>query len=205
MSSQSADHWQAVYQDRAADSVSWYRPGAGDSLAALERAGADASAGLIDVGGGASTLVDELLERGWRDLAVLDIAEAPQDQARARLGKAAESVDWIVADVTRWSPARRYGCWHDRAVLHFLNDEAGKAAYRRAVSAAVSPGGVAVIGAFAPDGPDRCSGLPVSRYDGEGLFAVLGDAFDLLDHWRGDHVTPQGVIQPFTWIAARRR
>ena len=198
------EHWSRTYERKAPTSVSWYRADPAPSLAALDRFGADASCSLIDVGGGASTLVDALLDRGWPDLTVLDIAPPALEAARSRIGPDADRVRWLVEDVTEWTPARRYDVWHDRAVFHFLTDREDREAYRRALLAGLAPGGLLVIATFAPDGPEMCSGLPVQRYDAAGLALEFAPELDLLEGWREEHITPAGGIQRFQWCAFRR-
>lgn len=198
-------HWNGVYSTKSADTVSWYQPQPQASLDAIARTGAPRDTAVIDVGGGASTLVDRLAAEGWSDLTVMDISQAALDVTRARLGTAAAAVDWIAADAASWIPPRAYGLWHDRAVFHFLTDPADRAGYRRALAAGLEPGGLLIIATFAPDGPERCSGLPVQRYDAEGLAAELGPDFERLEAWREEHTTPWGSIQPFTWAVFRRR
>ncbi len=198
------EHWRRVYRTKAPKSVSWYQPIAEPSLAALDRLGAEPACSLIDVGGGASSLVDALLDRGWLDLTVLDIAEPALEAARARLGDRAAQVQWIAADVTEWQPERFYAVWHDRAVFHFLTAPSQRAAYRRALEAAMRSGGLAILATFAPDGPEQCSGLPVRRYDADGLAAELGGEFALIEQWREAHVTTWGAAQSFQWVAFRR-
>lgn len=197
------DHWSRVYEEKAPSSVSWYQAEPEPSLRALDRFGARPSSSFIDIGGGASNLVDALLGRGWRDVTVLDIAAPALEAARARLGPEAEKVHWEVADITEWQPSRRYDVWHDRAVFHFLTAPEQREAYRRALLAGVSPGGLVIMATFALDGPERCSGLPVRRYDPAGLAAELGAAFRLIEGWREEHVTPWGSRQSFNWCAFR--
>ncbi len=197
-------HWTQVYETKPADSVSWFQVEPAPSLGALDRLQLDPSSALIDVGGGASNLVDELLRRGWTDLTVLDIAQPALDVAKGRLGQDAGKVHWEVADITAWRPERRYHVWHDRAVFHFLTDAGQRQAYRRTLEAALAPGGHLIIATFALDGPERCSGLPVQRYDAPGLAAELGEAFRLIDTWREEHVTPGGAGQSFTWCTFER-
>ncbi|MBX5002251.1 class I SAM-dependent methyltransferase [Rhizobium lentis] len=199
------EHWDEVYRTKAADSVSWYQPTPEPSLRALDEMQLPAAAALIDVGGGASSLVDCLIERGWSDLTVLDIAAPALDVAKARLQGDAIRVGWIVADVTVWRPSRRYDLWHDRAVFHFLTEPQQRLAYRRALETCTAPGSVVIIATFAPDGPERCSGLPVQRYDATALAAELGSAFALEREWREEHTTPGGGLQPFQWCVFRRR
>lgn len=204
MRSDRKDHWTSVYQTKAPTDVSWYQPEPEPSLRALDRFGADPSSAFIDVGGGASNLVDALLGRGWLDLTVLDIAAPALAAAKDRLGPDADKVHWEAADITEWHPWRHYAVWHDRAVFHFLTEPEQREAYRHALSAAVSPGGLVIIATFALDGPDKCSGLPVRRYDPASLAKEMGDTFALLDGWREEHVTPWGAKQSFNWCAFRR-
>ena len=160
---------------------------------------------MLDAGGGASSLVDALLERGHRDVTVLDLAPAALAVARRRLGGAADRVAWVAADLLAGDPPRRFDVWHDRAVFHFLVDPGDRGRYVAVLRAALAPGGLALVATFAPDGPPRCSGLPVRRYDAEGLLAALGGGFSREATRREEHVTPGGTVQPFTWLAARRR
>lgn len=205
MTHERQDHWTQVYQDKPSTEVSWFQPSPEPSLAALDRLGAGPANSLIDVGGGASNLVDALLERGWRDISVLDIAAPALDVARARIGPNADQVHWLVADITNWRPDRHYDVWHDRAVFHFLTEPAQRQAYRRALAEGLAPGGLAIVATFALDGPEKCSGLPVQRYDPAGLAAELGPGLDLIDAWREEHLTPWGSGQSFNWCAFRSR
>jgi 2-polyprenyl-3-methyl-5-hydroxy-6-metoxy-1,4-benzoquinol methylase len=204
MQSDEREHWTQVYEDKAPTAVSWYQEAPEASLRALGRFGASPSSSLIDVGGGASNLVDALLEQGWQDITVLDIAVPALEAAKARLGALADKVQWEVADVTDWRPARQFDVWHDRAVFHFLTEPEQRAAYRRALLAGLAPGGVVIMATFALDGPDRCSGLPVQRYDAASLAEEMGDRFQLIDGWREEHVTPWGAKQSFNWCAFHR-
>lgn len=200
----SASHWDAVYA-RGETTRSWYQVHADHSLAMLERCGVTPDNSVIDVGGGASTLVDDLLGRGYRDLTVLDISGAGLQAAQRRLGGAAARVDWMVADLLTWQPQRTYRVWHDRAVLHFLTTDQARQQYLAALDAATGPGAVAVIATFAPDGPERCSGLPVIRYGPHDLAGLLGGAgWSPIADDREEHATPTGAIQPFSWVALRR-
>lgn len=197
-------HWQAVYETKDATAVSWYEAEPRRSLDLIGRASADPQAAVIDVGGGASTLVDRLLAAGRRDVTVLDVSAEALARTRARLGTSAGGVEWIVADITRWRPSRTWAIWHDRAVFHFLTDPDDQAAYLGALRAATGPGARVVLATFAPDGPERCSGLPVMRYDAAGLAGRLGPAFTLVDADRAVHLTPWGAEQRFTWTLFRR-
>lgn len=198
-------HWQKVYTDKAPDEVSWFQTSPAPSLEALDRLGASAERSLIDVGGGASNLVDALLDRGWTDLTVLDISPGALQAARQRLGNNAAKVDWLVADITRWAPTRTYGVWHDRAVFHFLTDAGDRAAYRERLARALAPDGLAIIATFSPAGPEKCSGLPVRRYDSAGLAAEFGNLLELVEAWLEVHQTPWGSDQSFNWCLFRRR
>lgn len=198
------DHWTTVYDERSPTDVSWYQPEPEPSLRALDRLGGGPSSSFMAIGGGASNLVDALLHRGWRDLTVLDIAASAMEASKGRLGEDAAKVHWEVGDITDWQPSRRYDVWHDRAVFHFLTEPEQREAYRRALSTGVSAGGLVIVATFAPDGPERCSGLPVRRYDAEMLAGELGPSLKLLDSWREDHTTPWGAKQSFNWCAFRR-
>lgn len=197
-------HWQDVYEGKAADAVSWYQDTPAISLALIAAAGTGPADSVIDVGGGASRLVDHLLDAGYRDVTVLDIADAALEAAQARLGKTAGGVTWTAADITVWMPVRRYRVWHDRAVFHFLTEESDRAAYVRALDLALTPDGEAVIATFAPDGPEKCSGLPVERYDVEKLAGVLGQDFSVAEAGRERHVTPGGAMQSFVYFTIAR-
>ena len=198
------EHWVQVYEDKAPTAVSWYQAAPEPSLRALSRFGASASSSFIDVGGGASNLVDALLEQGWQDITVLDIAAPALEAAEARLGPLADKVQWVVADITDWHPDRRFDVWHDRAVFHFLTKSQQREAYRRALAQGVVVGGLVIIATFALDGPERCSGLPVQRYDAADLADEMGDTLQLIDGWREEHVTPWGAKQSFNWCVFRR-
>jgi len=198
-------HWQSVYRDKAADTVSWYQPVPATSLDLIERLVPGRDAAIIDVGAGASRLVDSLLDTGYRDISVLDIAENALAVSRARLGERAEQVDWIVCDVTECQTEREYDLWHDRAVFHFLTEAADRKAYVSVLGRVLKPGGWCIIATFAVDGPDRCSGLPVKRYDEQLLMAELGEIAELCDTRRETHLTPTGGTQEFAWFVLQRR
>ena len=192
-----------MYEGNRGDSVSWYQTEPVISLELVDLLGISTEAGVIDVGGGASVLVDALLHRGYADLTVLDISEAALQASQERGGGDAPAVEWIAHDLLTWEPTRRYDLWHDRAVFHFLSgDEVG--VYRDLLRRALAAPGYVVMATFAPDGPEWCSGLPVTRYGADQLMEVLGAEFMLIDQRREVHTTPTGSIQPFTWIAARR-
>lgn len=198
------DHWIRVYEEKAPSEVSWFQAEPKPSLRVLDRFAVRPSCSLIDVGGGASNFVDVLLNRGWEDITVLDIAAPAIEAAKERLGPLAQKVCWAVADITDWQPARQYDVWHDRAVFHFLTEPAQREAYRRALLAGVAAGGLVIVATFALDGPERCSGLPVQRYDPASLADELGTAFRLVEDWCEQHVTPWGSSQSFNWCGFRR-
>lgn len=198
-------HWEDVYANRAIDAVSWYQDHAERSVDLIRKLGIGKDESIIDVGGGASVLVDDLLNAGYADLTVLDLSGAALAAARGRLGARAGSVRWLEGDVTGAElPQGRYALWHDRAVFHFLTVPAQREAYVRQVLHAVRPGGHVIVATFAEDGPTECSGLPVMRYDAEHLHGEFGEPFELLGHEREDHVTPTGRVQAFLYCFCRR-
>lgn len=197
-------HWENVYQTKAADRVSWYQQHARTSLRMIE-ACAGRDAGIIDVGGGASVLVDDLLDAGYRNLTVLDLAESALAASRQRLGARADAVRWIAGDVTTVElPADAYDVWHDRAVFHFLTDPADRARYVAQVLKSVRRGGHVIVAAFGPGGPLQCSGLDVVRYAPAALHAEFGASFTLLRHETEIHHTPAGKDQEFVYCYCRR-
>lgn len=199
------EHWEKVYASRAASELSWFQPHAERSLAHIRAAGVSPSARIIDVGGGASTLVDDLLDAGYGDITVLDLSANALAVARARLGSRAEGVCWLEADVlTAEFPEHRYDVWHDRAVFHFLTAASDRRTYVRQVLRAVRPGGLVIVATFATDGPSQCSGLDVVRYDADGLHAEFGAPFTLLAHTAEAHQTPAGRVQQFIYCLCRK-
>ncbi|MHB1186237.1 class I SAM-dependent methyltransferase [Thiobacillus sp.] len=192
-------HWETVYGNKAVDQVSWFQTHAASSLRLIEGC-ADKDAHIIDVGGGASVLVDDLLEAGYRNLTVLDLAESALTASRTRLGARAQPVRWIAGDITQVElPAAHYDVWHDRAVFHFLTDPADKARYVEQVLKSVKPGGHVIVAAFGPGGPLQCSGLDVVRYAPDALHAEFGAPFRLLRHETETHHTPSGQDQEFVY------
>ena len=192
-------HWESVYRHKAVDQVSWFQQHAASSLR-LIKACADKDAHIIDVGGGASVLVDNLLAAGYRNLTVLDLSESALAASRARLGERAQSVQWIAGDITRADlQAARYDVWHDRAVFHFLTDPAERARYIAQVIKSVKPGGHVIVATFGPRGPLQCSGLDVVRYAPDALHAEFGAPFQLLGHETEIHHTPAGKEQEFVY------
>jgi 2-polyprenyl-3-methyl-5-hydroxy-6-metoxy-1,4-benzoquinol methylase len=198
-------HWEGVYATKGENEVSWFQESPAISLEMIRQANPDPAAAIIDIGGGASRLVDALLREGYQSLAVLDLSANALDAAKKRIGAAAARVDWIVADVTTWQPTRSYDVWHDRAAFHFLTEPRDRAAYRERLQSAVRPGGQVIIGTFALDGPEKCSGLPVQRYDSAALAAELGSSFELLDARTETHRTPWSSTQAFQFSRFRRR
>lgn len=202
---QSKDHWEKVYSSKAVNAVSWFQPHADYSVGLIKATGVGRDACIIDVGGGASTLVDDLLANGFTNIAVLDLSAAALAEARKRLGSRASEVRWIEADITRADlPANQYDIWHDRAVFHFLTGPEDRAAYVKAVFRSVKPGGHVIVATFAEDGPLQCSGLPVRRYSADALHAEFGESFQLLDHRTEAHHTPSGTVQQFVYCFCRR-
>jgi SAM-dependent methyltransferase len=192
-------HWEAIYADKAPDAVSWYSPHLETSLVLIERAvPGNKSASIIDVGGGESTLVDDLLARGYENIAVLDVSQVAIEVTKKRLSRAAKQVRWITADITQvHGELPSCDVWHDRAVFHFLTTSKQRAAYVRQVGHAVQPGGHVIIGTFGPEGPARCSGLDVIRYDAESLHDQFGLRFRLVESSKELHRTPFGTTQQF--------
>jgi SAM-dependent methyltransferase len=197
-------HWDNAYQSKGEAGVSWFEDTPAVSLDLIRRHAAFASSSLIDIGGGASRLGDALLDAGMKAITVLDLSPAALDAAKARLGARAGDVHWVAADVTAWKPDRSYDIWHDRAAFHFLTDPDDRAAYIERLTAAVVPGGHAIIATFAPDGPERCSGLPVVRYDPAALAYVIGPCFRLVEHMEHQHRTPWNSTQAFQFSVLQR-
>lgn len=195
-------HWDDAYLRHGSTGVSWFQPVTTISSELLRVAAVPRDAAILDVGGGTSNLVDALLGDGFSDLTVLDISGVALAALRDRLGPGSP-VTLVHADLLSWTPSRHFDLWHDRAVLHFLVEAEDRLRYLSVLRSALQPGGTVIVGTFAADGPEHCSGLPVARYSSEALMAVLGDDFEVLAERREEHVTPGSVIQPFTWVAAR--
>jgi len=198
-------HWENVYTTKQSDDVSWFQPHAEKSLNIINGLKLDKSSRILDVGGGASTLVDDLLALGYSDLSVLDLSEAALKVAQARLGEKSQQVRWLVEDVTQLNLAKHsVDCWHDRAVFHFLTNEKDRNNYIKTVLNAVKPGGHVIVATFAEDGPEKCSGLPVVRYSADELHSEFGQPFELLGHEKETHQTPFGTSQSFTYCFCRK-
>jgi SAM-dependent methyltransferase len=191
-----------MYERFSPSGVSWFQPDGGFSVELVDALRLPGDTPVIDLGGGASRFVDDLIRRGFSDVTVLDLSGTALAMARERLGAGAP-VTWIHEDLLRWAPDRQYGLWHDRAVFHFLTDATERRAYLEKLGTTVAPAGYAVLATFAPDGPERCSGLPVARYGPEDLAGALASVgLRAVGSSREEHRTPSGVIQPFTWVVA---
>jgi SAM-dependent methyltransferase len=197
-------HWENVYTTKRENEVSWFQQSPAPSLELIVRAGAVSNSAIIDIGGGASRLVDKLVEQGFEDVTVLDLSGAALAAARRRLGTGAERVNWIVADATTWEPVKPYDIWHDRAAFHFLTEASDRAAYVARLGRGLKIGGHAIIATFALDGPEKCSGLPVARYDSASLGQTLGTMFKLIHTQRHEHATPWYSRQIFQFSIFRR-
>jgi trans-aconitate methyltransferase len=197
-------HWETVYTTKGENEVSWFQDNPAPSLELIDLAQPAQESSIIDIGGGASRLVDSLLARGFKRVTVLDISQAALDAAKTRLGERASEVEWVAADVTKWRPASTFDIWHDRAAFHFLTDPADRAGYRARLQQAVRPGGHVIIGTFAIDGPEKCSGLSVQRYDAASLAKEMGEGFELAHSFREDHATPWNSTQRFQFCTFRR-
>ncbi len=202
MSSQ--EHWEAIYRRKAADELSWYRPHLDRSLRLIEAAGLSPGAAILDVGGGSSTLVDDLLAHGYENVMVLDLSASAVAMARERLGPRAGQVTWMVGDILELDlPEHAVDFWHDRAVFHFLTDPAARRRYVAAARHALKPNGHILVATFGPSGPEKCSGLPVVRYSAEGIHQEFGDRFVKVGSETEVHHTPWGSEQEFVYCYCR--
>lgn len=193
------DHWETIYSDKKAVEVSWYQQYPERSLALIKSTGIGSSASIIDIGGGASTLIDHLLEAGYKKLSVLDISHAAIAQAKTRLGEQADSVEWLEQDITNFVVKESFDVWHDRAVFHFLTDEDDRASYVKAMANALKPGGHAIVATFDIDGPEKCSGLDIVRYSADMLSEIFAEHFKLVETQKEEHATPGGASQRFVY------
>lgn len=199
-------HWEHIYETKNSAQVSWYKPHLDLSLQMIGRTGVGKDARIIDVGGGASTLVDDLLANGYQNLTVLDISAASMQVARNRLGEQANRVTWLEADITQVSlPENAYDIWHDRAVFHFLTNAQDRQQYINMVRHSLKAGGYIIMATFAPDGPTQCSGLDVIRYSADGLHEEFGGDFELVESLRETHSTPFGTEQKFIYCYCQKR
>ncbi len=200
----SKEHWETVYSTKATNAVSWFQAHAKISRRLIRATGVTADGSIIDVGGGASTLVDDLLAEGFKNVTVLDLSGAALDAARHRLDSLASTVRWREADITQTVlPMHAYDVWHDRAVFHFLTTPEARAAYVSNIRRSVKPGGYVIVATFGPEGPERCSGLPVCRYDAVALSNELGEDFTLVESLLDVHLTPGGASQQFLYCSFR--
>jgi len=197
--SERREHWENVYSSKSSTEVSWFQPRPERSLQFIEKVVVDLNDAIIDVGGGASTLVDHLLDDGFTDVTVLDISGRAFEQSRRRLGTRADDVEWVVCDVTVYQPTRKWQLWHDRAVLHFLIDEQDRAHYVDVLGKAIAPGGHVVLATFGPEGPLKCSGLEIRRYSIDMVEDLLGPGFELQRYELENHETPTGSTQQFLY------
>jgi 2-polyprenyl-3-methyl-5-hydroxy-6-metoxy-1,4-benzoquinol methylase len=197
-------HWEQIYETRPAAELSWYQREPATSRRLVVAAASSRSATIVDVGSGVSSLVDRLLDDGHTDVTLVDLSLHALEAVRTRLGERADSVTFVCSDVLDWSADRPYDVWHDRAVFHFLTDDADRARYAERAAAAVRPGGMLIVASFAADGPTHCSGLPVRGHTADDLARSFADAFTLESAEREAHVTPAAVTQPFTWAVLRR-
>ena len=204
MTDKPQSHWNDVYATKKEAEVSWYQETPDPSLELLTLVKVQLNAAIIDIGGGASRLIDVLLAKGFKDVTVLDLSADALNVARKRIGQAGSKAKWIVADVTEWEPAVVYDVWHDRAAFHFLNSEQQQLAYIERLRDGLRIGGYAIIGTFALDGPEKCSGLPVTRHSAESLSSLLGTGFTLLDARRHEHTTPWGTMQNFQFSTFKK-
>lgn len=193
------EHWTGIYEQQSTTDLSWFQATPTVSLELLDAAHVRSDDAILDVGAGASVLVDHLVDRGFRDISVLDIAPPALQAAKRRLGADAGKIEWIATDLLTWKPIRRYDVWHDRAVFHFLTDPKDRDRYVAVLRDALAPDGRVILATFAANGPKRCSGLPVARYTPADL-ADQFPGFDVLQARREEHHTPSGAVQPFTWL-----
>lgn len=199
-----AQHWEAVYASKPLTELSWYERDPVTSLRLIEEIASGSPVAVIDIGAGASSLVDHLLDHGFTDLTVLDLSGTALAGMRERLGERAWNVTFVQHDVLSWDVDHQYDLWHDRAVFHFLTEETARRRYREVTERAIRVGGSLVLATFAEDGPTQCSGLPVARYSAQALAEEFSEHFSLLWQEREEHVTPGGIVQPFTWVVLRR-
>jgi len=198
-------HWQKIYQNKSPLDVSWYQKKPELSLQLIHRSLEHKDEAIIDVGGGASLLVDYLCKEGYSNLSVLDISAHALDSAKHRLEGLAETVEWVECDITEFVPPQRYALWHDRAVFHFLTEESDRKKYVSVLQRALKPGGNVIIAAFAVGGPERCSGLEIVQYDASKLLSALGDGFGLLEEAGESHITPANKEQEFAYFRLVRK
>lgn len=198
-------HWQNIYREKSPLDVSWYQQEPRLSLDLIRRTGVSSNEAIIDVGGGASVLVDFLCNEGFSKVSVLDISGHALADAEKRLGNAGSKIEWIESDITNFSPPHNYSLWHDRAVFHFLMDKSDREKYVSTLKQALRPEGHLIIAAFAIGGPKQCSGLDIVQYDSPKLKAELGNEFELVDEINEIHITPANKEQAFTYFRFVRK
>jgi SAM-dependent methyltransferase len=198
-------HWERIYREKSSSDVSWFQESPDLSLELIRRSGVRNDEAIVDVGGGASVLVDVLCEEGFRNLSVLDISGIALAGAQQRLGDLAETIEWFESDITEFDPPHAFTLWHDRAVFHFLTDESDRRKYVSVLKRALRPGGLLIIAAFAIGGPEQCSGLQVVQYDSSRLKAELGEEFELVEERDEVHITPANKEQRFTYFRFVRK
>ena len=197
-------HWEKVYGTKAPESVSWYTPHLETSLNLIQKAASSKASAIIDIGGGEATLVDDLLSKGYTNISVLDISQKAIDVARERIAELADKVHWYCADITTATlPQNYFDVWHDRAVFHFLTEESQRVKYIEQVMRSVKHGGYVIMSTFGPEGPEKCSGLDVVRYDAENLHGQFGKKFKLINSSTEIHNTPMGTTQQFLYCFCR--
>lgn len=205
--SHASQHWDSVYSTKSAQERSWTETVPDESLDFIKQTSTDLDAPVIDIGGGASLLVDELLNAGYSNVSLLDISQSALDETKTRIDATPNKshVSYICTDITQWQPTHTYTTWHDRAVFHFLTDESDRNIYVALASTAIASGGHLVLATFAPDGPESCSGLPVQRWSVNELARLFSDSFTLVDSTTSNHTTPWDSKQPFTWVVLKRK
>lgn len=201
-----AKHWDKIYGSKSTRKVGWYAPHLTTSLSWINELNLEPTEPIIDVGGGASTLVDDLIETGYKDLTVLDLSNSAIQRVQERLGSASGAVTWLQGDITETGlPSQHYRLWHDRAAFHFLIEPETQQKYRDAILRSLATGGYLIIGTFAPDAPPQCSGLPVERYTSDTLSKIFGKEFELIRHHNEIHITPSGIEQAYVYCLFQRK
>ncbi len=198
-------HWDNVYASKQSEDLTWYQQHERISLDIIKNVAPNITSNIIDIGGGSSTLIDDLLNTGYRNLSVLDLSSEALSTSKKRLAERNSVISWIEADITKVElPKNYYDVWHDRAVFHFLTQQQDREAYVDRVNNSVKPGGYVIVATFGSDGPLKCSGLPVVRYDSKELHNEFGNGYKLIDHIEEEHLTPKGAIQKFIYCYCKK-
>lgn len=197
-------HWDQIFTQKSDDEMSWFQATPTTSLEFLSTWSSPDDA-LIDIGAGNSQLIDQLVERGWRDATLLDVSAEALARVRERMSGATTTISYIASDIRQWEPERCYRAWHDRAVFHFLTEDTDQQHYVRTATRALEPGATLVLSTFSSTGPTHCSGLPVARHDPDDLERLFAADFELITSRFEDHTTPFQTVQSFAWVALRRR